>query len=159
MSGVLEETTVPQKTEITKKVEQYLNKTSYVLDTEYVPSEFALEFINFIKLVNGEEGEEHASPVIHYRMLDQLVYGGSNVCNMCARGTAKTTLLAEYLFLYLAVYGKLPEFGKINLALYVSDSIENGVKNMHRSGRDPALIGHRRGKPHLRVQACGETLR
>jgi phage terminase large subunit-like protein len=33
----------------------------------------------------------------------------------------------------LAVYGKLPDFGEINLALYVSDSIENGVKNMRKN--------------------------
>jgi hypothetical protein len=41
--------------------------------------------------------------------------------------------MGEYLFLYLAVYGKLPGFGEINLALYVSDSIENGVKNMRKN--------------------------
>lgn len=122
-----------EKTGIAKTVEDFLNGIKYKLDTEYVPSDFALEFINFIKLVNGAEGEENKSPVMHYRMIDQVVYGGSNICNMCARGTAKTTLLGEYLFLYLACFGSLPEFGKINLALYVSDSIENGVKNMRKN--------------------------
>ena len=117
----------------TVRVEDYLNDINYESDPHYVPSEFALEFIAFIKLVNGEEGEENKSPVIHFQMLDQVVSGGSNVANMCARGTAKTTLLGEYLFLYLGVYGKLPGFGKINLALYVSDSIENGVKNMRKN--------------------------
>ena len=34
---------------------------------------------------------------------------------------------------YSNVYGKLPGFGAINLALYVSDSIENGVKNMRKN--------------------------
>jgi hypothetical protein len=121
------------KAEIPKKVEEYLNHISYGVDPNYVPSDFSLEFINFIKLVNGAAGEENTSPVIHYQMLDQVIYGGANVCNMCARGTAKTTLLAEYLFLYIACFGELPEFGKINLALYVSDSIENGVKNMRKN--------------------------
>ena len=124
---------MPEQTEVNKRVEQYLNEIRYAPDPDYVPSEFALEFINFIKLVNGEEGEENTSPVIHYHMLDELIDGGSRIANMCARGTAKTTLLAEYLFLYLAVYGELPGFGKINLALYVSDSIENGVKNMRKN--------------------------
>ncbi|MCK4819415.1 hypothetical protein KA005_26820, partial [bacterium] len=36
-------------------------------------------------------------------------------------------------FLYIAVYGEIPEFGKVSLALYVSDSIENGVKNMRKN--------------------------
>jgi len=38
--------------------------------------------------------------------------------------------MAEYLFLYLAVYGSIPGFGNVDYALYVSDSIENGVKKM-----------------------------
>ena len=118
---------------VAKAVEDYLNNISYGPDPGYVPSEFALEFLNFIKLVNGVDGEENKSPVIHMKMLDQIAYGGANICNMCARGTAKTTVLGEYMFLYLAVYGKLPGFGKINLALYVSDSIENGVKNMRKN--------------------------
>jgi hypothetical protein len=119
--------------EIAKAVEDYLIGITYITDHEYVPSDFALEFVNFIKLVNGATGEENKTPVIHYKMLDQIVSGHSNICNMCARGTAKTTLLGEYFFLYLAVYGELPVFGKINLALYVSDSIENGVKNMRKN--------------------------
>jgi len=129
----IEEPLIPVKTEIAKKVEEYLNEITYAADPNYVPTQFALEFINFIKLVNGAAGEENSSPVIHYHMLDQLVEGGSHICNMCARGTAKTTLLAEYLFLYIAVYGELPKFGDVNLALYVSDSIENGVKNMRKN--------------------------
>ena len=122
-----------QKTEIAKSVEDYLNHVSYELDSSYVPSEFALEFVNFIKLVNGEEGEEHKTPVVHYHMLDNVISPEANVANMCARGLAKTTLMGEYLILYLAVYGELPRFGKINLGLYVSDSIENGVKNMRKN--------------------------
>jgi len=113
-----------------RTVESYLNEVSYADDPLYVPSDFALEFVTFIKLVNGASGEENLTPVIHYRILDQLTSGGQNIANMCARGTAKTTVLAEYLFLYLAVYGVLPKFGKVNYALYVSDSIENGVKKM-----------------------------
>jgi len=122
-----------EKAPIAKSVEAYLNDISYANDPSYVPSPFALEFINFIKLVNGDKGEENTSPVVHYHMLDQIISGGPAVANMCARGLAKTTLLAEYLFLYIACFGELPEFGAINLALYVSDSIENGVKNMRKN--------------------------
>jgi phage terminase large subunit-like protein len=41
--------------------------------------------------------------------------------------------MGEYLFLYIGVYGELPGFGRVDLALYVSDSIENGVKNMRKN--------------------------
>jgi len=115
------------------KVEDYLNSTDYSIPADYVPSEFALEFVTFIKLVNGEQGEENKTPLVHYYMLDTLTHGGKRIINLCHRGIAKTTLMAEYLFLYIATYGELPGFGKLSLALYVSDSIENGVKNMRKN--------------------------
>lgn len=115
------------------KVEDYLNNVDYGIDPFYVPSEFALEFVTFIKLVNGQDGEEHKTPVVHYKMLDTLTHRGSRVINLCHRGMAKTTVMGEYLFLYIATYGEIPGFGRIDLALYVSDSIENGVKNMRKN--------------------------
>ena len=115
------------------KVEEYLNTTDYSDDPNYVPSAFALEFVTFIKLVNGEQGEENKTPLVHYRMLDTLTHGGARVINLCHRGIAKTTLMGEYLFLYIATYGEIPGFGVVDLALYVSDSIENGVKNMRKN--------------------------
>ena len=115
------------------KVEDYLNSTDYSDDPTYVPSTFALEFVTFIKLVNGAQGEENKTPLVHYRMLDTLTRGGARVINLCHRGIAKTTLMGEYLFLYIATYGEIPGFGPVDLALYVSDSIENGVKNMRKN--------------------------
>lgn len=115
------------------KVEDYLNNTDYQNDPSYVPSDFALEFVTFIKLVNGAEGEENKTPLVHYKMLDTITQGGKRVINLCHRGIAKTTLMGEYLFLYIATYGEIPGFGRIDLALYVSDSIENGVKNMRKN--------------------------
>ena len=115
------------------KVEDYLNKIDYSIDPRYVPSDFALEFVTFIKLVNGEQGEENLTPLMHYKMLDTISNGDRRIANLCFRGSGKTTVGAEYLFLYLGTYGHLPGFGKVNLALYVSDSIENGVKNMRKN--------------------------
>lgn len=119
-----------------KKVDEWLNGVSYAYDLSYVPSLFALEFVEFIKMVNDGAGEENKTPVLHYHMLDRVgnAKGDSvRIANMVFRGAAKTTLLGEYLFLYLGMYGALPEFGKIELALYVSDSIDNGVKNMRKN--------------------------
>jgi predicted phage terminase large subunit-like protein len=114
-------------------VEEYLNTTDYQVDPNYIPSDFALMFVLFIKQVNGMDGEENKTPVVHFKMLDTITKGGKRILNMCHRGIAKTTLMGEYLFLYIGVYGELPGFGKIDLALYVSDSIENGVKNMRKN--------------------------
>ncbi len=113
-------------------VDHFLSEIDYSDDPNYLPSAFALEFVTFVKLVNGEEGEEHLTPVVHYKMLDQIAGKKQNIANMCARGMAKSALLAEYLFLYIAVYGGISGFGDIKYALYVSDSIENGVKKMRK---------------------------
>ncbi len=115
------------------KVEDYLNNIDYSVPEDYVPSDFALEFVTFIKLVNGVQGEENLTPLVHYRMLDTITHGGRRVINLCHRGIAKTTVMGEYLFLFIATYGEIPGFGRIDLALYVSDSIENGVKNMRKN--------------------------
>jgi hypothetical protein len=116
-----------------KTVIEWLNSVDYDDDEFYIPDAFALEFVNFIKMVNGVAGETHETPVTHLKMLDNVHGEDQKILNMCFRGSAKTTLMAEYLYLYIAVYGEIPGFGKVNLALYVSDSIENGVKNMRKN--------------------------
>lgn len=120
--------------EITPKtVEEFLNDVVYSHAQSYCPSSFALEFVTFIKLVNGTQGESHKTPVVHFHMLDTMDMGKRRIANLCHRGIAKTTLMGEYLFLYIALYGELPQFGRVDLSLYVSDSIENGVKNMRKN--------------------------
>ena len=99
-----------------------------------MPSVFATMFVNFIKLVNGGQGEENVTPVLHLKMLDQIdTLDSRKIANMVHRGAAKTTVLGEYLILYLATFGELPNFGVVDLAIYVSDSIDNGVKNMRKN--------------------------
>lgn len=118
----------------TKTVDEWLNSVSYAEDPNYIPSKFAVAFVNFIKLVNGGAGEENVTPVLHLKMLDQIDKADSRkIANMVHRGAAKTTVLGEYLILYLATFGELPTFGEVDLAIYVSDSIDNGVKNMRKN--------------------------
>lgn len=112
------------------KVEDLLNSVDYSNNIHYVPTEFALKFINVIKMIEGGR-TENSSPVIHYIMIDKFVEEG-DVINACHRGAAKTTLL-EYLILYIAIFGGIPSLPDIPYALYVSDSMDNGVKKMRNS--------------------------
>jgi predicted phage terminase large subunit-like protein len=119
-----------------KTVDDYLNEVDFQLlnsNSDYVPSLFSLKFMNFIKLVNGDVGEDNKTPVMHLAMLDILAANWPKIANLCARGTAKTTLFMEYLVLYLAMFGELPGFGKVSGMLYISDSMENGVKSARNS--------------------------
>lgn len=72
-----------------KSVSDYLNEVSYGQDNLYVPSKFALDFVNFIKLVNGGEGEENKTPVFHYKLLDLIANKDSRLAIMNFRGSSK----------------------------------------------------------------------
>ena len=123
-------------------LDERLNHVDYGFfnSKDYVPTTFAFKFIAFIKLVNGADGEENKSPIIHYDMLDQVVQvakdskgdGKRFIQNLFVsfRGSAKTTALHEYMFLYIAVYGEVEGFGRVDVAMYISDTIDNGVKSM-----------------------------
>ncbi len=116
-------------------LDEWLDNVSYadINSSSFVPSEFALTFMNFIKLVNGVTGESHKTPPVHLRMLDKLVEPSSYIANLCFRGAAKTSLMAEYFFLFLALFGYLPEFGEVSGCIYVSDSMDNGVKSLRKN--------------------------
>ena len=130
-------------------LETLLNQVSYKdLEKGYVPSQFAIKFVNFIKLVNGSVGEENKTPIFHYKILDAVAAYPSTLV-VCFRGSAKSTLCAEYMFLYLAVFGSIDNFGKVSVAMYVADTMENGAKNLranieHRYRRKyKSLFNHR----------------
>ena len=118
-----------------KSVDDYLNEVDFdwLNGGGYRPSKFALEFMNFIKLCNDGRGEDNKTPVMHLAMLDKLPTKHKKITNLCARGTAKTTLFMEYLTLYLAMFNKIPGFGTVPGMLYISDSMDNGVKSARES--------------------------
>ena len=115
---------------IKKSIDEWLDEVDYhdINSGSYVPSTFALIFMNFVKLVNGSEGESHKTPPVHLKMLDKMLSPRNQIANLCFRGAAKTTLFFEYLVLFIATFGYLPEFGDVTGMIYVSDSMENGVK-------------------------------
>ena len=114
-------------------LEQLIAQVDYkYLNNHFVPSVPALAFINFIKLVNGASGEENKTPVIHLDMLDAAASHDENLF-VSFRGSAKTTALHEYMYLFLATYGEFFDFGEVSVAMYISDTIDNGVKSMRKN--------------------------
>lgn len=120
---------------IKQSLDEWLDQVDYrdLSSGSYVPSEFSLLFMNFIKLVNGKEGESHKTPPVHLKMLDKAISPAENIANLCFRGAAKTTLFFEYFSLFLGTFGYLPNFGEISGMIYVSDSMENGVKSARKN--------------------------
>lgn len=66
-------------------------------------------------------------------MLDKITSKNQYIANLCFRGAAKTTLFMEYFTLFLAVFGHLPSLGKVEGMIYVSDSMDNGVKSARKN--------------------------
>lgn len=118
-----------------QELDQWLDDVDYqsLNSNSYVPTPFSLNFMNFIKMANGTEGESHKTPPVHLKMLDKVTTNNSKVANLCFRGAAKTTLFGEYFFLYLAIFRFIPNFGEVSCAIYVSDSMENGVKSLRKN--------------------------
>lgn len=116
-----------------KTLEDFILEVDYAfLNKGYKPTQQAIEFITFIKLVNGAQGEENKTPVIHMDMLDNAAL--NDECLFVSfRGSAKTTALHEYMYLYLATYGEFFDFGEVQVAMYISDTIDNGVKSMRKN--------------------------
>ena len=120
---------------IKQELDQWLDQVRYgfLNSSEYHPTEFSLNFMNFIKLVNGGEGESNKTPPVHLKMMDKLTEGKERIVNLCFRGSGKTTIFMEYLTLYLAVFHEIPGFGPVEGMIYVSDSMENGAKSARKN--------------------------
>lgn len=120
---------------VKQELDVWLDQVNYdeLNSSDYMPSEFALTFMNFIKLVNGSTGEAHKTPPVHLKMLDKTISPSQYIANLCFRGAAKTTLFMEYFSLFLGMFHFIPGFGKVDGMIYVSDSMDNGVKSARKN--------------------------
>lgn len=118
---------------MSKTVSEYLNEVDYEKLKDYKPSSATLEFINFIQMC--EDGQiENKTSIVHLVALDKAFSSSKSVAVMCHRGLGKTTIFAEMLFLFIACFGRLPgSKEKVNFALYIADSIDNGVKSLRKN--------------------------
>jgi predicted phage terminase large subunit-like protein len=118
---------------VLKSIEDLLNEVDYGVLAAYAPDAFALEFVNFIKLVSSEFPEENETPIIHLMMLDKVPTPSRRTINLCFRGSAKTTLFSEYLILYIGVFGRIPNFGDVPAAIFVGNSMDKGVAQLRKN--------------------------
>lgn len=122
------------KTKTIKTVDDYLNEVDYSeLKETYKPSPFAMAYMNFVKTVNKDNDDIQTSPLLHYKMVEGLACMKTHIANLCSRGLAKTTIYGEMLVLYLAVFKKIPNFGKVDVIIYVGDTMENGAKSFRNN--------------------------
>lgn len=116
-----------------KKVTDYLNEINYAELENYKPSEAALELTLFIQMVENNK-VENKTPAVHLYAIDIALKDFNPTAIMCFRGFGKTALFGEYLILFIAAFGRYPgTLGEIDFAIYLGDSIENGVKSLRNN--------------------------
>lgn len=120
-------------------VDEFLDNVDYSegFINGYKPSDFAIKYLSFCSLLNQSIGlETDPTPISHFIILDSLVYGGKATVSLCSRGQGKTTLVPTRMPWYMAVFNEMPRIPKLDFMLYVTDSIDNGVKTLKRTMAD-----------------------
>jgi len=117
----------------------------------YEPSEQALEFFNIMRLVEGKDFE-YNTPFMHYMLVD-MVFGNIKAENfpyskevrdtinvnkrriavVASRGAAKSTVLAAFLPLYLAIKGCMPDGQQVPFVVGVASSAQAGARVMSKT--------------------------
>ena len=92
-----------------QELDVWLDQVEYgtLNSSAYLPSEFALTFMNFIKLVNGSAGESHPTPPVHLKMLDKVIQPSPYIANLCFRGAEKQLYLwstSHYSWQFSIIY-------------------------------------------------------
>lgn len=120
----------------------------------YSPSRDAVEFFNIIRMVLGEDPEVDSS-LMHYFLVD-LVFGNierhqypyskeiqdkirinsRKIAIIASRGSAKSTVITAFLPIYVAVTGKVPNFGDLMFMVGFGDSQQAGAKVQANTIRD-----------------------
>lgn len=97
--------------------------------SDYIPSAEAVKFITFIRAANIED---NSNAEIHYRLADKYFSEDKQILVEAFRGSAKSTIM-EWLVVYIAAMGELPNFGTVGFIAFIGDSMENGTKNFFRN--------------------------
>lgn len=137
--------------ELLKDAEFDLDKALDTYDPtfpNYKPSLHAVEFFNYMRLVQGNDFE-FSTPIAHYFMVDLLlneikdtsVFPYSKEINgtielnhlriafMCSRGIAKSSLVISFFGVYSAIKGELPNgIGKVWFYLVLAASSRGGAR-------------------------------
>lgn len=115
-----------------RKMFDLLKEVNYAEMQNYRPSDFALAFVVFQKMVNQYNPESHDTPILHLKVLDSIQGRKQHVLILCFRGFSKSTLM-EYLMLWCACFGSIPGFGEITGIIYVADTMDNGAKTCRKN--------------------------
>ena len=94
----------------------------------YLPKDMSARFFSWVNLHITRESNK--TPRMHYQMIDELLTEDQNVQAMVHRGGAKSTVLTNYLPIYVACHGELPNFGVVHNLIIFSATIEQAIDQL-----------------------------
>ena len=120
----------------------------------YTPSEDALKFFNIVRIVLGEDPEV-SNGLMHYFLVD-LIFDNvkrehfpyseavresirlnpRKIAIIASRFSAKSTIITAFMPIYIAVTGKMPNFGDVMFWVSFGDSQQAGAKVQANTIRD-----------------------
>lgn len=114
----------------------------------YTPSEQAFNFFNIMRLVKGEDFEVGNSLAQYFiidvlfdnvtpemfpyskEVVEHIQIDNDRIAVCCSRGLAKSTLVTNFLPIYVAITGELPNYGKQKFWLLLGASSRGHARNM-----------------------------
>lgn len=94
-----------------------------VFDEEkYIPKEESIKFFSWCNMMWGDD--PHNTPKFHYFLVDEMMTSHTKFDAECFRGAAKSTIVSHRIPLYIATFGRFPNFGVVNNMCLLSDTFD-----------------------------------
>lgn len=108
------------------------SKQNFVRPDYNIPYKPGITSVMFFSWINIHVAkEQHKTPRMHYQMIDELIGSEEqNVQAMVHRGGAKSTVMTNYVPIYVAVNGSLPNFGIVHNLVIFSATIEQAIEQL-----------------------------
>jgi len=107
---------------------QETNVTTIPYDSPYEIGNESKAFFSWLNTLIPEQ--DNKTPKIHYAIIDQVTTRNTRQQVIVHRGGAKSTLVCEYLPLYIASLGKYPNFGKVENLIIFSATIDQAQEHL-----------------------------
>lgn len=91
-------------------------------EDKYVPKEESIKFFSWCNMMWGDD--PHTTPKFHYFIVDEMMTSHTKFDAECFRGAAKSTIVSHRLPLYIATFGRLPNFGVVHNMCLLSDTFD-----------------------------------
>lgn len=97
-------------------------------DEPYIAGPQSKAFMSWLNMLIPSQSNK--TPKVHYALIDHVMTGHKRQQALCHRGMAKSTLVGEYIPLYVASLGSYPNFGKVENIIIFSATVDQAQEHL-----------------------------